>query len=263
MPGGELPKLAEYERPAPAASRGAAVMPPTFVPSGGFASLARTSAPNLRADPLAPPLVRRLVASALIQLHTAVIVLIAVLSVDRYFLARALDRGELRLHDADVSDRLLRIGLGAYSMVGGATALAILVWTFATVRRAARRYPMGRHYPSIAVLTWFIPIAWMWLPWTRLRRASQCEGGGGAEGLQLWQLLWLVDNLLGLAWTGAYLRYKSNDLFGYALDLVIWGSMAAAHVALCFAALRAMHHVDAATCGLDLHDSATPAPATA
>lgn len=259
-----LPILAEMQRPAPIqASPGAGVAPPSFVPAGGFVALAGKSTRSIRPQPRYAFALWRWAAGALIELHAALTVLIAILAIDRHFLVRAIDRGEVSRREAELSDELIeRLGV-AWAMLSILVGGAVLVWSIATVHRASRRYPMGRHYPILTALCWFIPIAWMWMPWTRLRRASQCEDGGTADGLQAWQLLFLLHNLLLIAGSGVMAVYEETDPMQMTVIAVVWSLLAISQVATCFVAVKAMYQTDRATSGTLYSDFIVPQPATA
>lgn len=258
MPGGELPKLAAYERPAPPV---APTVPGSFMPSGGFAQMAAQLAAKSRPTPLKMPTIRRNLASVLI-------VAAALLEGLAYFACWPVVRdvhayGEVAIPN-DLDDPRLAVPVA----LGASAALAFLgfvvvsaLWWFATVNRALTRYPRLNASPAAAVFWWLVPIARYWKPWQHLRAAGQCEDGTTRPGVDVWHVMVVLRELVvsipmsllvGLRLFTSVPMYVGMSLFVFVYDLL-----------LAIVAVVAMHATDQATCGHLYDDSATPAPGAA
>jgi hypothetical protein len=260
MPGGELPKLAEYERPAPPATSAPAV-PGNLMPSGGFAQMAAKLASKARPAPMRMPTIRRNLASLLI--------VIAVLLEGLSFLATwpvvrdVHEHGKVAIpKDLDDPRLAVAVALGGAAVVAFiAFVLVSALWWFATVNRALTRYPRLNASPSAAVFWFLVPIARYWKPWQHLRAAGQCEDGTTRPGVDVWHVMVVLRELVvtipmsllvGLRMFTSVPMFVGMSLFVFVYDLL-----------LAIVAVVAMHSTDLATSGHLYDDSATPAPATA
>ena len=261
MPGGDLPRLAEVERPAPAAVPPVSgPLPGTFVPTGGFAQFASQLAAARHPAPLKSPSIRRNLASVLML---AGVMLEALVFLSLWPIVRDVERLGLTA-PTSFDDQLLRLPatlLVAFACTIIAAGLALAVWWYTTVNRAVTRYPRLGVSPLAAVLWHIVPIFSLWHPWGHLRRAGRCEDGTTPRCVDAWHLMVIFRLLavnLPMGWIVDLKSMSELSQFTILASIVV-----AYDVVLAFVALVAMHATDMATSGLEYADSVTPAPATA
>ncbi len=259
MPGGELPRLAEYERPAPVATTAPAV-PGNLMPSGGFAQMAAKLAAKSRPTPLPMPTIRRNLASLLIVIAVMLegLSYLAVWPVVR----DVQEYGKVAV-PKNLDDPRLRVAVA----LGGGAILAFLafclasaVWWYTTVNRARTRYPRLNASPMAAVFWWLVPIARYWKPWQHLRHAGQCEDGTTRPGVDVWHVMVVLRELVVTIPMGLLVGLKlftSVPMYvGMSMFVFVYDALLAA------VAVIAMHRTDEATSGQLYEEPGTPAPRT-
>lgn len=80
-----------------------------------------------------------------------------------------------------------------------ASAVVVAIWTFFTVRNAAKRYPMGGHQPLLAALLWFVPILHWFAPWNQLKKAAADNRGNSIASLAMWQAFFVLQAVAAVA----------------------------------------------------------------
>lgn len=95
-------------------------------------------------------------------------------------------------------DQIVRIR--TWQLIGYfASAVVLAIWTFLTVRNAAKRYPMGGHQPLLAAVLWFVPILHWFAPWNQLKKAGAGNRGNSIASLAMWQTFFVLQAMAAVA----------------------------------------------------------------
>ena len=79
------------------------------------------------------------------------------------------------------------------------SAAVVAVWSFFTVRNAAKRFPMGGHQPALTAVSWFVPIMHWFVPWNQLKKAAADGRGNSVGSLAMWQTFFVLQALAAYA----------------------------------------------------------------
>ena len=194
------------------------------------------------------PVIRRWLLMILCLLATALSVLWAIQAFQRIDLFRRAANGELAVVEADRSDRLAEVIVLAWLIASLATGVVALLWIYGTVRNAAKRYPKAEHRPLMTVLAIFVPILNLFVPWSNLRDAAECDDGRAPAGLRHWHLSAVLGVLSWIAWTPVR-RHDFGPVGNATATAVFAVLLASLQILQCVGILQGAPAIDERTAG--------------
>lgn len=204
---------------------------------------------------LPEPAVRRWLTLLCMEVVTAAAILSNVVDYGRLQVLRDYVDGSASFADVEHGDDIAALFLVARIALGVLGALLLALWTFRTVKNAGVRYPSHPPGPISGALSWFVPVIWFFVPWSRLRWASRVGGAPDVGTLSVWQTLFVLNSFAtfyAYRWAPEIDAASLDGIVGeFQRHLIIASINSVMLLACVFCAWVAMPQIDRQTSGTE------------